>query len=446
MKPKVLVIDDDEEIRTQMRWAISGEYEVSLAADRESAIKSFRKYSPDVVILDLGLPPSPSNMVEGMLTLSSLMSLDRTVKFIVVSGQSDRENAVRAIGAGAYDFLCKPVDLEQLKLLLQRCMFVSGLEREYLKLESSERPDMFEGLLGCSEAMQDVFRTIMKVAKSSAPILILGESGTGKEMVANAIHRSGGASDAPFVAINCNAIPESLIESELFGYEKGAFTGADSQRIGLIEAAAGGTLFLDEIGDLPGPVQVKLLRFLQEKKIQRVGGRKEIAVDTRVLAATHVDLNKAIEDGQFREDLYFRLAVVVCKIPPLRERGGDVLLLANDFLRCFAARDGRAGLHFDPKAEREIVAHPWPGNVRELQNRVQRAVIMAEGKRIEVADLELEIPLGETLREARERLEVELVRKALDRNGNKIAAAARELGVSRPTFYELMNKLGISRG
>ncbi|MGB6222665.1 PEP-CTERM-box response regulator transcription factor [Haloferula sp.] len=446
MKPKVLVIDDDEEIRTQMRWAISGDYEVSLAADRESAINSFRKHSPDVVILDLGLPPSPSNMVEGMLTLSSLMSLDRTVKFIVVSGQSDRENAVRAIGAGAYDFLCKPVDLEQLKLLLQRCMFVSGLEREYLKLESSERPDMFEGLLGRSEPMQEVFRTIMKVAKSSAPILILGESGTGKEMVANAIHRSGGTPDAPFVAINCNAIPESLIESELFGYEKGAFTGADSQRIGLIEAAAGGTLFLDEIGDLPGPVQVKLLRFLQEKKIQRVGGRKEIAVDTRVLAATHVDLTKAIEDGRFREDLYFRLAVVVCKIPPLRERGGDVLLLANDFLRCFAARDGRAGLHFDQKAEREIVAHPWPGNVRELQNRVQRAVIMAEGKRIDVADLELEIPLGETLREARERLEVELVRKALDRNGNKIAAAARELGVSRPTFYELMNKLGISRG
>jgi two-component system NtrC family response regulator len=464
MKPKVLIIDDDEEIRTQMKWAVAADYEVAMAGDRQSALEAFRKQRPEVVLLDLGLPPSPHDTSEGMATLAGLLTLERSAKVIIISGQSDRENAVKAIGAGAYDFLCKPVDVGQLKLLLQRSIYVSELERDYRQMQDDERPDMFEGMLGGSDAMREVFKTVGKVAKSSAPVLILGESGTGKEMVANAIHRRSPFKDKPFIAINCNAIPDSLIESEFFGYEKGAFTGANSQRVGLIETAAGGTLFLDEIGDLPPPVQVKLLRYLQEKRIQRVGGRKEIEVETRVIAATHVDLAKAIEARRFREDLYFRLAVVVCKLPPLRERGDDIILLAQDFLKRFGAQNGREGLTFNPEAIRAMIQHPWSGNVRELQNRIQRAVIMADGRRITDADLEIGSPVSPGtpvvspraglsneasssggLKEARENLEREMVLKALERNDYKITAAAQELGVSRPTFYELMNKLGISK-
>ena len=300
MKPKILIIDDDEEIRTQMKWAVAGDYSVALAGDRKGAIERFREQRPQVVLLDLGLPPSPNDTTEGMATLAALLTLDRSAKIIIISGQSDRENAMKAIGAGAYDFLSKPLDLEQLRLLLQRCVFVSELERDYRQLQDEERPGMFEGILGSNEKMEEVFKTVGKVAKATAPVLILGESGTGKEMIANAIHRRSAVKNKPFIAINCNAIPENLIESELFGYEKGSFTGANSQKIGLIETAAGGTLFLDEIGDLPAPVQVKLLRFLQEKRIQRVGGRQEIEVDARVLAATHVDLSTAIKEGRFR--------------------------------------------------------------------------------------------------------------------------------------------------
>jgi two-component system, NtrC family, response regulator len=463
-KPKILIIDDDEEIRTQMKWAVAADYTVALAGDRKEAIIRFQEHRPQVVLLDLGLPPNPNDTTEGMATLSALLTVDRSAKVIIISGQSDRENAMRAIGAGAYDFLSKPLDLEQLRLLLQRCFFVSALERDYRQLQDEERPGMFEGILGSNEKMEEVFRTVGKVAKATAPVLILGESGTGKEMIANAIHRRSAFKNKPFVAINCNAIPENLIESELFGYEKGAFTGANTQKIGLIETAEGGTLFLDEIGDLPPPVQVKMLRFLQEKRIQRVGGRQEIEVDARVLAATHVDLTAAIKEGRFREDLYFRLAVVVCKLPPLRDRGEDVILLAQDFLKRFGKQNGRENLSYDPAALKAIARHPWPGNVRELQNRVQRAVIMADSRRITCEDLEIGSSAagGETgvplnggpkadfsqaggLKEARETLERELVNQALNRNDGNISAAAKELGVSRPTFYELMNKLGISK-
>ena len=395
-----------------------------------------------------------------MATLAALLTLDRSAKVIIISGQSDRDNAVRAIGAGAYDFLSKPMDVEQLRLLLQRCVFVSELERDYRQLQDEERPGMFEGILGSHPKMEEVFKIVGKVAKATAPVLILGESGTGKEMIANAIHRRSSFKNKPFIAINCNAIPENLIESELFGYEKGSFTGANTQKIGLIETAAGGTLFLDEIGDLPSPVQVKMLRFLQEKRIQRVGGRQEIEVDVRVLAATHVDLTKAIEQGRFREDLYFRLAVVTCKLPPLRERGDDVVLLAQDFLKRFGKQNGRENLSFEPQALKAIARYPWPGNVRELQNRIQRAVIMADSRRICCEDLEIEnstgsretgppstadLSQGGGLKEARETLERELVSQALERNYRNVSAAAKELGVSRPTFYELMNKLGISK-
>lgn len=464
MKPKILIIDDDEEIRTQMKWAVATEYNVALAGAREEAIERFREHRPQVVLLDLGLPPNPNDTTEGMATLAALLSLDRNAKIIIVSGQSDRENAMRAIGAGAYDFLSKPLDLEQLHLLLQRCVFVSELERDYRQLKDEERPGIFEGILGSNEKMEEVFRIVGKVAKATAPVLILGESGTGKEMIANAIHRRSSVKDKPFIAINCNAIPENLIESELFGYEKGSFTGANSQKIGLIETAAGGTLFLDEIGDLPPPVQVKMLRFLQEKRIQRVGGRQEIEVDARVLAATHVDLTAAIKEGRFREDLYFRLAVVTCKLPPLRDRGDDVILLAQDFLKRFGKQNGCESLSFDPQALRAIARYPWPGNVRELQNRIQRAVIMADSRRISCEDLEIgsteasgevgfpvnagtkvDISQAGGLKEARETLERELVNQALERNEGNISAAAKDLGISRPTFYELMNKLGISK-
>ena len=463
MKAKVLIIDDDEEIRTQMKWALAADYEVALAADRHSALEAFRRHHPEVVLLDLGLPPCPNDPSEGMATMASLLTFDRSAKIIIISGQNDRANAVRAIGAGAYDFLCKPLDLAQLKLLLQRCIYVTELEREYRHLQDDEHPDMFEGMLGGSDVMQEVFKTITKVAKSAVPVLILGESGTGKEMVANAIHRRSAFKAKPFVAINCNAIPENLIESELFGYEKGSFTGANSQRLGLIETAAGGTLFLDEIGDLPPPVQVKLLRFLQEKRIQRVGGRQEIEIEARVIAATHVDLAKALETGRFREDLYFRLAVVACKLPPLRERGDDILLLAKDFLKRFAKQNGRHGLEFGPQAIQTILRHPWSGNVRELQNRVQRAVVMADGRKITESDLELDefahanpdpsaetdrsngIAAGSGLKQAREKLEREMVATAIGRHGGNISAAAKELGISRPTIYELMNKLSISK-
>ena len=464
MKPKILIIDDDEEIRTQMKWAVAADYDVALAGDRAEAVKRFREHGPKVVLLDLGLPPSPNDTREGMATLSELLVLDRNCKVIIISGQSDRENAVRAIGAGAYDFLSKPVDVEQLRLLLQRAVFVSELELDYRELQGAELPGMFESILGSSPPMEEVFKTIRKVAKANAPVLILGESGTGKEMVANAIHRRSPFKSKPFVAINCNAIPENLIESELFGYEKGAFTGANSQKIGLIETAAGGTLFLDEIGDLPAAVQVKMLRFLQEKRIQRVGGRQEIEVEVRVLAATHVDLHAATREGRFREDLYFRLAVVVCKLPPLRDRGDDIALLAQDFLKHFAKQNGRDGMIFDAQALKAIARHPWPGNVRELQNRVQRAVIMADGNRIHCDDLELalgsaglssdtpfaggtavDVSHAGGLREARETLERELVQQALGKHTGNISAAAKNLGISRPTLYELMSKLGISK-
>ncbi|MEO0017783.1 MAG: Transcriptional regulatory protein ZraR [Verrucomicrobiota bacterium] len=464
MKPKVLIIDDDEEIRTQMKWALAAEHEVAVADDRRCALDAFRRQRPEVVLLDLGLPPCPNDTSEGMATLAGLLTLDRGAKIIIISGQSDRENAVKAIGAGAYDFLCKPIDLGRLKLLLQRCVYVSNLERDYRRMQDQERPDLFEGMLGGSEGMQEVFTTITKVAKSNVPVLILGESGTGKEMVATAIHRRSAFKSNPFVAINCNAIPENLIESELFGYEKGSFTGANSQRLGLIETAAGGTIFLDEIGDLPPPVQVKLLRFLQEKRIQRVGGRQEIEIEARVLAATHVDLAKALEAGRFREDLYYRLAVVTCKLPPLRERGDDIMLLAKDFLKHFGTQSGRTSLAFCPQAIQAILSHPWSGNVRELQNRVQRAVIMADSQSITAADLELQTfvptatcpvaggvghasgPMTSTcLKEAREQLEREMVSVAIERHSGNISAAAKDLGISRPTFYELMSKLGISK-
>jgi two-component system, NtrC family, response regulator len=449
MKPKLLIVDDDEEILTQMKWAVGQDYDVFLAGDRAGALEMFRSCRPAVTILDLGLPPRPNEPEEGLAALSGLLALDKSTKVIIISGQGEKENALRAVGAGAYDFLCKPVEIEELKLLLRRCFYVANLEKEYRDMQQRAGEELFEGMLGTSPQMQKVFAAIRKVATASAPVLLLGESGTGKEMAAEAIHRRSLRKEGPFVAINCNAIPENLLESELFGHEKGSFTGAHAQRKGLIESAAKGTLFLDEIGELPLPIQVKLLRFLQEQTFMRVGGRQEIRSDVRVIAATNADLKHAIASGKFREDLYFRLAVVVIGLPPLREREDDIAVVATAFLNRFAAQSGKAGLTFAPETLHAASRYNWPGNVRELQNRVQRAVIMADGRRISPLDMELahvvETLPATSLKEARENIEREMVLQALKRNAGKISAASIELGISRPTLYELMQKLEIAK-
>jgi two-component system NtrC family response regulator len=448
-KSSLLIVDDDEDIRTQMKWSLAQDYEVFLAGDAAEAVGAFTANHPAVTVLDLGLPPSPYEPDEGLSVLSGLLALDPAAKVIVVSGQGDKQNALRAVGAGACDFLCKPVEMDELKLLLGRCVYVAALEQEYRVAQQSSRVSLFEDMLGASPQMQAVFSFVRKVGPTTAPVLILGESGTGKEMLARALHRLSAHRNGPFVGINCNAIPEGVLESELFGHEKGSFTGAHTQRKGHIETAAGGTLFLDEIGDLPSTVQVKLLRFLQEKRFQRIGGRQEIPSDTRVIAATNLNLHECVEAGKFREDLYFRLAVVVVKMPPLRERGDDLTMMATEFLRRYGAEHGKSILTFAPGALAALHRHAWPGNVRELQNRVQRAVIMAEGKRVTPSDLELTDTAGpmrtQTLKTARTNVEREIVQDALRRHHGKITPTALELGVSRPTLYELMERLGIAR-
>src|SRR5215831_17755741 len=451
MKPKILIVDDDEAIRTQMKWALSEHYDVHFAEDRQAAAEGFEANLPAATLLDLGLPPRPNECDEGLAVLSDILAIDNTAKVIIISGQSEKQNAIEAVGAGAYDFLCKPVDMDELRLLLRRCIHVVELEKEYHKLQQNQRSDVFEDMLGTSPQMQAVFASIRKVAGTNAPVLLLGESGTGKEMAAAAIHRRSTRKGGPFVAINCNAIPENLLESELFGHEKGAFTGAHVQRKGLLETASGGTLFLDEIGELPAAIQVKLLRFLQEQRLQRVGGRQEVQVDTRLVAATNADLKQMIDNGKFREDLYFRLAVVTLRLLPLRERGDDIVFLAREFLQRYAAQNGCRNVVFAPDALRAIARYSWPGNVRELQNRVKRGVIMASGSRVAAKDLELDERDGvsassaRTLKQAREQVEREMIQQALKRHAGRITAAAADLGISRPTLYELMEKLGIAK-
>lgn len=447
-KAKLLVVDDDEEIRIQLKWALAEDYEVLLAQDKKSALDIFRASSPVVVILDLGLPPRPTSVEEGFSTLQEILSIAASTKVIIATGRGEKPHALKAIGEGAYDFLSKPVELEELKVVLKRAFYVSLLEREYAEAQRRLDKGPFEGMLGTDPKIQEVFSSVRKVATTDVPVLITGESGTGKELVARAIHRLSGRDPNPFVVINCAAIPENLLESELFGHEKGAFTGAHAQRKGRFEMAQGGTLFLDEIGELPPSLQIKLLRFLQEQQIERVGGREQIAVDARIVAATNRDLKQAIGEGRFREDLYYRLGVVTISLPALRDRGDDVLLLANAFLKRNSLERGGKNLRFTEKAAGALRKHPWPGNVRELENRVKRAIIMTEGDKITPADLELTSAGGQegflTLKEAREALEKEYILKALSRNGGNISKAAAELDISRPTLYDLMNKLGIS--
>jgi two-component system NtrC family response regulator len=449
-KTKLLIVDDDEDLRAQMKWALAQEYEVFLAEDRPSALEAVRTKKVPVVTLDLGLPPWPASVEEGFATLAEILSIDPFIKVIIATGRGEKEHALRAVADGAYDFLYKPVDIEELKVLLKRAFYLAGLEREHQELRSRMGDESFQGILGTSHKMAEVFATVRKVATTDVPVLISGESGTGKELVASAIHRLSRRKNHSFVVINCGAIPENLLEAELFGHEKGAYTGAHVQRRGRVEAAHSGTLFLDEIGELSLALQVKLLRFLQEQVIERIGGREQIKVDARVIAATNRDLKQAMKEGTFREDLYFRLGVITIPLPPLREREGDTVLLANAFLRRYAAENKKKLTGFTSQAVSALQEYPWPGNVRELENRLKRAVIMAEGTKITPVDLELEAPPedkreGVSLKEARETLEKEIVTRALTRNSDNVTRAAGELGVSRPTLYELMEKLGIGR-
>jgi two-component system, NtrC family, response regulator len=449
MKPKLLIVDDDDEIRTQMKWALNSDYEILLAENRASGLETFRAHKPAVALLDLGLPPRAGGTEEGFALLSGILEADKTTKAIVITGQHEKDHALNAIGIGAYDFLCKPVDMDELKVLLKRCFYVAQLEKENRASQQVFGSQTFGGMLGASPKTQELFATIRKVAATEAPVLLLGESGTGKEMSALEIHCRSPRQSQPFVAINCAAIPDALLESELFGHEKGSFTGAHVQRKGRIETANGGTLFLDEIGEVPAQLQVKLLRFLQEQRLTRVGGREEIQINVRIVAATNADLKSQISAGKFREDLFYRLAVVTINLPPLRERGDDAKLLAQVFLQRFAAENKKENLAFTPDALRALNLHTWPGNIRELENRVKRAVIMADGKRITATDLELIQGPGTerptTLKEARESIEREMIQQVLQRHSGKISSAAVELGISRPTLYELMEKLGINR-
>ncbi len=446
-KPKILIVDDDDDVRVQMKWALSPHYDVSLAEDRQSALEVMQKDKPRAVTLDLGLPPSPGDTCEGLLTLDSMLQLDPLLKVLVVTGQDEKENGIEAIGYGAYDFFAKPVNIDELKVVLDRALYVQQLEREGRETLGTVDVTSFEGIIGNSLQIQTVFGTIQKVSGTDASVLIVGESGTGKELVARAIHRRSSRKAGPFVTINCGAIPENLLETELFGHEKGSFTGAHAQRPGRIETAQGGTLFLDEIGDLSVPLQVKLLRFLQEHEIERVGGRSSIRVDARVLAATSVDLRKAMSVGRFREDLYYRLGVVVISVPPLRDRQGDIQLLAQAFLQRQTSPKQKPHV-LTPKSLKVMDSYRWPGNVRELENRIQRAAIMAENGRITPEDLEISRSAehnGHGLGKARQELERRMIEAALTRNKGNLTQAAAELEISRPTLYELIDRLAIPR-
>jgi two-component system NtrC family response regulator len=444
-----LIVDDEEDIRTQMKWALAQDYQVFLAGDRGSAMEVVGKEQPPMVTLDLGLPPRPAHVEEGFAALSEMLSMDSFIKVIVITGRGEKEHALRAVGEGAYDFLYKPVEIDELKVVLKRAFYIASLEREHRFLQKQIGEEGFQGMLGGSPQMQEVFATVRRVASTDAPVLIAGESGTGKELVAQAIHRLSPRKEGPFIVINCGAIPETLLESELFGHEKGSFTGAHIQRKGRIEAARGGTLFLDEIGELSLGLQVKLLRYLQEQVIERIGGREQIRVDARVITATNRDLKQAMRTGAFREDLYFRLAVVSIQMPLLRDREGDIFMLAKAFLNRYAEEAKRKTSGFTNQAIRAIENYSWPGNVRELENRIKRAVIMAEGNKISPADLELGMQHVRdeylNLKEAREALEKEMILKALAKTKDNVTRAAEALGISRPTLYELMEKLGIER-
>jgi len=444
---KLLIVEDDAGLQSQLRWSFEG-FEVALAGDRESALAQVRRFEPSVVTLDLGLPPDPGGVSEGFRALKEILVLDPSIKVVVVTGHNDRDNAVKAIGLGAYDFFEKPIDPEMLNFMVARAAKVRQLEEENRRLACAATRSPFEGLIAASPQMLEVCRTVEKLGPTDVTTLILGESGTGKEVLVRVLHALSPRSQKRLVAINCAAIPENLLESELFGYERGAFTGAVKTTPGKIESADKGILFLDEIGDLPIALQAKLLRFLQERVIERVGGRKEIPVDVRVVCATHQDLQRLIRDGRFREDLYYRINEATIRVPPLRERNGDAVLLARAFLTRFAKQHQRPIRDFAHSALEVIEQYDWPGNVRELENRVKRAIIMADGMDVTAKDLELaEVPAQAQpfdLREVRERAERSAIQRAMSYTDSNISRTSELLGITRPTLYNLIKKHGIA--
>jgi two-component system NtrC family response regulator len=448
VKPRLLIVEDDEGLQRQLRWAYD-DYEVLVASDRQAALEMLRAAEPAVVTLDLGLPPDPDGTSEGFAALETILSLKPETKVIVASGHGARESALQAIASGAYDFYQKPVDIDQLGLIVRRAFQLHGIETENRRLEEQVGDDrtVLGTMITAAPEMQKVARTIELVADTSVSVMLLGASGTGKELLARGLHQASLRRHAGFVAINCAAIPENLLEAELFGYEKGAFTGAIKTTEGKIELAHGGTLFLDEVGDIPLPLQVKLLRFLQERVIERIGGRRPIPVDTRIVCATHQDLEAMIAAGTFREDLYYRLAEIVVRIPGLAERPGDPALLARHFLARFAREMNPQVKGFAPGALAAIEQWRWPGNIRELENRLKRAVIMADGKFVSAEDLDLAAPdetaLAVNLKAAREEADRRAIRKALAQTDNNISGAAKLLGISRPTLYDLLKQYGL---
>jgi two-component system, NtrC family, response regulator len=448
--PPLLIVEDDLALQKQIKWSLD-RFESVTADDRESALVQLRRYQPTVVTMDLGLPPDPDSVSEGFKLLEQMLAIDPAIKVIVLTGQNDQANALRAVALGAYDFLAKPFEPEVLSLTIERAQRLAELQAENRRLQSLHQPDALSGLITRDAEMMRLSRTVERVAGSDATVLLLGESGTGKEVLAQGLHA---ASKRPgrFVAINCAAIPENLLESELFGYEKGAFTGASKTTPGKFESAHNGTLMLDEIGDLPHSLQAKLLRFLQQRTVERLGGRNEIPVDVRVVGATHQDLKALIAEGRFREDLYYRLAEIVITIPPLRARTGDAVLLSHAFLRRFAQDQRRTGLSFSDDAVKAIEQHRWPGNVRELLNAIKRASIMADTDRLTCEDLGLPSPASDDgstersdldLRSVREAAERQAIVAALARSNGNIVKASEILGVSRPTLYDLMRRLSI---
>ena len=444
----LLIVEDDPALQKQMCWAFD-QYDTIVAGDRESAVASIRRHEPPVVTMDLGLPPRPDDPTEGLQLLEEVHALSPDTKVIVLTGQNDRANALRAISLGAYDFCEKPFEPALLGLMLERAFRVHDLQEENRRLQSLQQAPAMSGIVTRDPGMQKICRTVEKIAPTSATLMIIGESGTGKELLARALHDLSPRKSNRFVAINCAAIPENLLESELFGYEKGAFTGAAKQTLGKFETAHGGTLFLDEIGDLPLALQVKLLRFLQERVIERIGGRQEIPIDVRIVCATNQNLKDLTAAGKFREDLYYRLAEIVLEVPPLRSRKGDAALLAHGFVHRFGSELKRGSMILLPDAVAAIESHAWPGNVRELENVIRRAVIMADGLGIGAADIGVLSeqqdpgPVQLNLRQVRDEAEKHAVLRALGRVNGNLSKAADLLGVSRPTLYELMHRFGL---
>lgn len=444
---QLLVVEDDPALQKQIRWSFD-QYDVLLAGDRESALSQIRRYTPAVITMDLGLPPDADSVSEGFRLLEQIMAIAPDTKVIVLTGQNEQANALRAVALGAYDFFVKPFEPETLNLTVERAFRFYDLQQENHRLQAMQQPDALGALITRDPEMLRICRTIEKVAPTNATVLLLGESGTGKELLARGLHNASPRRDTRFVAINCAAIPENLLESELFGYEKGAFSGAAKTTPGKIEMAHKGTLMLDEIGDLPLTLQSKLLRFLQERVIERVGGRQEIPIDVRVVCATHQDLKTLIREGRFREDLYYRLAEIVITIPPLRNRIGDAALLAHALVRRFTREQNRSTLSLSEEAIHAISAYPWPGNVRELENCLKRATIMAEGTALSAQDVGLDQVSEENtmtldLRTIRDEAERKAIIAAVSRSNGNLARAADLLGISRPTLYDLMHKFGL---